>query len=224
MSLLDNDRFRHFLGQRILCEVQTGEKVVALTFDDGPNPRYTPALLDLLERKGIRATFFMVGNRVRRFPEIVRRAAETGHEIANHTYWHIGLTLLPPAEIQRTIRNTSALVERTVGVTPRFVRPPMGWFNDIVLKSIRATGHTPVIGSIHPQDSRKPGAGVIVDRVLRRAAPGAIIILHDGGWRVHSDRSQSVAAADEITDSLLALDYRFLTLAELIEEGETPIP
>ena len=224
MSLLDNDRFRYFLGQRILCEAGTSEKVVALTFDDGPNPRYTPALLDMLERKDIPATFFVVGNRVRRFPEIVVRAAGAGHEIANHTWWHIGLTLLPPPEIRRTIRGTSALIQRTVGVAPRFLRPPMGWFNDIVLREIRGTGHTPVIGSIHPQDSRKPGAGVIVHRVLRRASPGAIIILHDGGWRIHSDRSQSVAAADAITDSLLSQGYRFETLSNLVENTGTVVP
>ena len=223
MSLLDNDRFRHYLAQQVLCEVGTEEKVVALTFDDGPNPRHTPELLDMLARKGLRATFFVVGRRVRRFPEIVARTARDGHEIANHTYRHIGLTLLPPPEIRRTIRKTTALVQRTAGVTPRFVRPPMGWFNRIVLREIRGTGHTPVIGSIHPQDSRKPDAGVIVDRVLRRAAPGAIIILHDGGWRVHSDRSRSVAAADEITDALLSRGYRFETLSALVDAGQVPV-
>ena len=219
MSLLDNDTFRQFLGQRILCEVKTNEKVIALTFDDGPNPKHTPALLDMLERKGIRATFFVVGRRVRRFPDIVVRAVGAGHEIANHTYWHIGLTLLPPTEIRRTIRDTSALVERTAGVRPRFVRPPFGWFNDTVLRVIRETGHTPVIGSIHPQDSRKPGTDVIVDRVMRRIAPGGVIILHDGGWRQRCDRRQSVAAADEITDSLLSQGYRFVTLSRLAESG-----
>ena len=219
MSLLDNDKFRQYLGQRVFCEVATEEKVVALTFDDGPNPTHTPALLSMLERKGIRATFFVVGRRVQRFPDIVVRAVEAGHEIANHTWWHIGLTLLPPAEIRRTIRATTALVERRTGVKPRFVRPPMGWINDVVLGAIRETGHTPVIGSIHPQDSRKPGTDVIVNRVLRRIAPGAVIILHDGGWRERSDRRQSVAAADEITDALLAQGYRFLTLSEMAESG-----
>jgi peptidoglycan/xylan/chitin deacetylase (PgdA/CDA1 family) len=219
VSLLDNDRFREYLGRRILCEVETDEKLVALTFDDGPSLRNTPAILDMLERKDIRATFFVVGRRVRRFPEIVRRAADAGHEIANHTWRHVGLTLLPPMAIRRSVLRTSNVVERVAGVTPRFVRPPMGWFNDAVLRSIRATGLTPVIGSIHPQDSRKPGTDVIVERVLRRISPGAVIILHDGGWRLQSDRSQSVAAVDEITDVLLSKGYRFETLSRLVEAG-----
>jgi len=223
MSLLDNDKFREYLGQRILCEVETRERVVALTFDDGPNPEHTPALLEMLERKGIHATFFVVGRRVRRFPDIVTRAVQAGHEIANHTYWHVALTVLPPSEIRRTIRGTSALVERTAGVRPRFVRPPFGWFNDGVLRVVRETGHIPVIGSIHPRDSRKPGTEVIVDRVLRRAAPGGVIILHDGGWRERSDRRQSVAAADEITDALLAQGYRFLTLSEMADSGDSAV-
>lgn len=220
MSLLDNDRVREYLGRRVLCEVKTDDKVVALTFDDGPSRRNTPAILDILEARGIRATFFVVGRRVRRYPEIVRRAVDAGHEIANHTWWHIGLTLLPPVEIRRTVRRTSELVERVAGVRPRFVRPPMGWFNDAVLAAIRSTGHTPVIGSIHPQDSRKPGTGIIVERTLRRVAPGAILILHDGGWRAGSDRSQSVAAVDEITDTLLSQGYRFATLSALVEAGD----
>ncbi len=100
------------------------------------------------------------------------------------------------------------------------MRPPMGWFNDKVLEVTRGLGYEPVIGSIHPQDSRQPGLDTILRRVRRRIEPGAIIIMHDGGWRIGVDRSQTLAAIDIITDELLESGYRFQTLSELVDEAE----
>ena len=91
----------------------------------------------------------------------------------------------------------------------------MGWFNNRALNVIREMGYEPVIGSIHPRDSRQPGVDVILDRVRRRVRPGAIIILHDGGWTLRGDRGQTIEAADRLTDEFLAQGYRFETLSEL---------
>jgi len=214
-SLLDVTTVREYLGKRLLCGVQTSEKRLALTFDDGPNPHNTPALLDVLAAKEIRATFFVVGRRVRRYRDLLARTAAAGHEIGNHCDHHVPLSLLPAAVIRREIEVCGNLVASVTGHRPRFMRPPMGWINDKVLEATRGLGYEPVIGSIHPQDSRRPGTATILRRIRRRLEPGAIIILHDGGWRIGCDRSQTIAAVDTITDELLQAGYRFETLSEL---------
>lgn len=214
-SLLDIASVREYLSKRLLCRVQTSEKRLALTFDDGPNPRNTPALLDMLAAKGIRATFFVVGRRVRRFRDLLAQTAAAGHEIGNHCDHHVPLSPLPAVIIRRELNVCGNLVAAVTGHRPRFMRPPMGWINDKVLETTRELGYEPVIGSIHPQDSRRPGTTAILRRIRRRLEPGAIIILHDGGWRIGCDRSQTIAAVDIITDELLQAGYRFETLSEL---------
>jgi len=216
--MLDIPSVREYLGRRLICQVSTTEKRMALTFDDGPNPRNTPLLLEILASKGIKATFFVVGRRVRRFRDLLSQTAEAGHEIGNHGDHHVPLSFLPRAIIRRELDVCGNLIEGVVGRRPRFMRPPMGWFNDKVLEVTRGLGYEPVIGSVHPQDSRQPGLETILRRMRRRIDPGAIVILHDGGWRVGVDRSQSLAAVDIITDELLESGYRFQTLSELVGE------
>ncbi len=215
MNVLHNPHVYSYLNGRILCHFETDEKRLALTFDDGPNPNHTPRLLDMLERKGIRATFFVVGRRVKRFPEIVKRMVDSGHEVGNHTYHHLPLPVLPNFMIRRQLATTEQAIDNATGVRPTYMRPPSGWFTPRVLEVARAMGYKPVIGTVHPEDSRRPGESAIVERVRKRIRPGAIIILHDGGWRVNADRSGTVAAADRLTDELGAHGYRFETLSSL---------
>jgi peptidoglycan/xylan/chitin deacetylase (PgdA/CDA1 family) len=141
-----------------------------------------------------------------------------GHEVGNHGDHHVPLSLLPDRAIRREIGVCGDLIAAVTGGRPRFMRPPMGWFNDRVLAIARELGYEPVIGSAHPQDSRRPGVEAIMRRVRRRIEPGAIIILHDGGWRVGADRSQTILAVDRLTDELLAEGYRFETLSEMTRE------
>ncbi len=217
-SMLDIPSVREYLGKRLICQVTTSEKRLALTFDDGPNPHNTPLLLELLGSKGIKATFFVVGRRVRRFRDLLKQTAEAGHEIGNHGDHHWPLSFLPRSIIRRELEVCGNLVEDVTSRRPRFLRPPMGWFNDKVLEVTRQLSYEAVIGSVHPQDSRQPGFETIVRRVRRRIEPGAIIILHDGGWRIGVDRSQTLAAVDILTDELLDSGYRFQTLSELVDE------
>jgi peptidoglycan/xylan/chitin deacetylase (PgdA/CDA1 family) len=216
-NLLDIPSFRRYLNDRILCEVATEEKRLALTFDDGPHPVNTPRLLDLLRDKSIGATFFVVGRYVRRFPDVLKRAEQDGHEIGNHTTHHLPLSLIPAGMIRREVDTTEQAIVAATGQKPRFLRPPMGWFNNRVLRVVREMGYEPVIGSIHPRDSRRPGVDVILNRIRPRIEPGAIIILHDGGWRTRADRSQTVEVVDQLTDELLENGYRFETLSELVD-------
>jgi len=216
VSLLDNDSMRKWLAARILCEVETKARAVALTFDDGPNPNHTPRLLRILERARARATFFVVGKRVRRFETIVSEVTAAGHEIGNHSLHHLPMTAMPGRMVQHEIESTSRLIADATGRHPRFFRPPMGWFHRGVLARARAAGCVSVIGSIHPQDSRRPPAAAIEHRVMRRVAPGAIVILHDGGWRIGCDRSHTIAAAENLVTRLQDEGYALVTLSDLV--------
>jgi len=220
-SLLDVPSVREYLSRRLLCQVATERKAVALTFDDGPHPRHTPWLLDMLADKNIHATFFVVGRRVRRFRDILARTFDEGHEIGNHGDHHVPLSPLPAPLIARELQVCGKLVAGVTGVQPRFMRPPMGWINDKVLRVSHQQGYEPVIGSIHPQDSRQPGLPVIMRRLRRRLEPGAIIILHDGGWRMGASRQQTLQAVDALTDEMLKEGYTFPTLSNLVDQSHT---
>jgi peptidoglycan/xylan/chitin deacetylase (PgdA/CDA1 family) len=214
-SLLDNPHVRAHLDRHLLCSIDTGEPRIALTFDDGPHPRHTPQLLGHLERAGVKATFFLVGRRVNAFPDLAREIAARGHEIGNHGFAHVPINLLPASLLRREIEGGGRAIEKATGIRARFFRPPMGWFTAPALRLVRKLGYEPVIGSIHPRDSTRPGVQVIVDHVLKRVTPGAIIILHDGGWSLRSDRSQSVRAAERLLEELPRRGYHFETLSRL---------
>lgn len=215
MSLLHVDSVRRYLSERFLCSVPERANCVALTFDDGPNPRNTPALLDLLASKGIHATFFVLGRYLRHYPDLARRAHDEGHELENHTDNHLPLPLLPRRFVEAEVKRTEHELVKITGRRPRFLRPPMGWFSHRTLEQIAALDYVPVIGSIHPRDSRQPRTKVILDRIRPRLTDGAIIILHDGGWHPRVNRSKTIEAVDRLTDELLAEDVRFLTLEQM---------
>ncbi len=220
-TLLDLKAGRNFLRDKFLISIATGERRVALTFDDGPNPRNTPRLLDLLDRKKISASFFLVGKYVRHFREVADRIVADGHDIGNHTYHHYPLTLLPSRVIRAELRRTGDLLEEIAGTPVRFVRPPMGWFSRRVLEIFRDMNYCPVLGNVYPQDSNRPGAEVIAHRVVSRMEPGSIVILHDGGWHSRIDRSQTIDAVDRMTDQLGEAGYRFDSLSNLVTRSET---
>jgi peptidoglycan/xylan/chitin deacetylase (PgdA/CDA1 family) len=218
-SLLDVPQVRDWMGSRLLMNVDTEERLVALTFDDGPSPRNTPPLLDLLGRLGVPATFFVLGRYARTRGDLVRRAVAEGHEVGNHGTWHVPLPLLPSALVRREVRTTGELLARILGHPPRYYRPALGWFNGRILELLREEGYRPVIGDVYPVDSKKPGTERIVERVLTRTRPGSIIILHDGGWRARSDRRQTLAAVEGIVTALRDRGYGFRTLTGL-ETGD----
>lgn len=220
VNLLESERVRSYIRGKLLLSVPTAGRRVALTFDDGPSPRNTPVLLDVLSRHRIRATFFLVGAHVRRHPELVTRIAEEGHEIANHSEHHLILPLLPTPLLRREILKPAERIEALTGKRPRFFRPPMGWFSGRVLRVLAEEGFDPVIGSINPQDSRRPPAERIEAFVMERVGPGSVVILHDGGRSPRADRSGTVEAVDRIAGRLLADGYRFETLSELTADEE----
>lgn len=203
------------LTQRVLWRVETNERTVALSFDDGPHPHFTPAILDLLERHNLPATFFLIGRYVLKYPLLSQRIAAGKHEIGNHTFSHRILPLLRDEEVKAELHQTEEAIRIHTGRMPRFVRPPMGLFTKRTVNLIEACGYNTVIGDVYPRDPHLPGKDKIYQRVMRRVRPGSIIILHDGGNTRNVDRSQTVWAAEKIIASLLHEGYRFVTISEL---------
>ncbi|MFF3753443.1 polysaccharide deacetylase family protein [Streptomyces sp. NPDC002018] len=165
---------------------------VALTVDDGPHPRWTPRLLDVLDAHDVRATFFVVGAEAARHPALLRRVLAAGHTLGNHTFGHPQpFAALPPRLIAQEIRRTQQVVADETGFTPTLFRAPAGGWSHTVLSTARDHGLTPVDWTVDPKDWRSPPADRIA-RTVRRARRGDIILCHDGG----GDRSATVAALD----------------------------
>lgn len=215
-TLLHVEPVQRYLRGVVLCSVPQRERCLALTFDDGPNPRNTPRLLDLLARKGVPATFFVVGRRLAAHTEIARRAHHEGHQIESHGQWHVPLPLIPAGILRSQLRQSANAIERCTGRRPRYFRPPMGWFSHRCLRILEEEGFQPVIGNIHPEDSRRPRPTVLVERIRERLAPGSIVILHDGGWRRGVDRTPTLEAVAGLIDELRDEGWTFLTLAGLV--------
>jgi len=211
------ERWIPLLTQRVFCSVRTKEKKIALTFDDGPNPEYTPLLLTKLAEYRVSATFFLIGRNLKRHPEIGRRIVQDGHEVGNHTYNHRSLPFLSKANIRNELASTHKLIADLLNVQPVFLRPPNGLFTERVLDTVEQLGYRAVVGDVFPVDVAWPGPEIITWRVLRRVQPGSIIILHDGYvGRFDRDKSQTVRALDGLIPRLCEQGYEFVTLSHLV--------
>jgi peptidoglycan-N-acetylglucosamine deacetylase len=170
----------------------TGGRAVALTFDDGPHPVWTPLLLDYLRAAGVRATFCVVGLQAWRYPALVRRIAREGHTLCNHSWDHdFALGIRPESVIRADLVRTNQAIRRAVpGVPVQYFRQPGGRWTPAVIRVARDLGMVALHWSVDPRDWERPGAEAIVHRTLEQARPGAIILLHDG----NGDRSGTVSA------------------------------
>lgn len=181
---------------------------VALTFDDGPHPVYTPELLDGLKERRVKATFFVVGKNIEGHEEIIRRMDEEGHLIGNHTYDHVKITGMAPEQACAQITRTSSLIEEITGKKTEFIRPPFGAWDK---KLDCGFEMFPVLWSIDPLDWTTKNANDVVRRVLDETEENSIILLHDY-------YSSSVEAALRIVDALQKQGYEFVTVDKLILE------
>lgn len=197
--------------------VHTSQPVVALTFDDGPHGQLTPQLLDILRDQGIHATFFVLGSNVAAHPEIARRIVNEGHEIANHSWDHPSLPRVSAERLDREIRSTSDIIEKTTGHKVTMMRPTYGALNDRVRHSlIDDYGLDVILWSVDPFDWKRPGPGVVTRRLVSGAHPGAILLAHD----IHPG---TIAAMPDTIAQLKAKGYRFATVSELLDMAE-PMP
>ena len=181
---------------------------VALTFDDGPHPVYTPQLLDGLKERGVHATFFVVGENIPGNEEILKRMDAEGHLIGNHTYSHVKLSELDTARACAEVEKTNALICEVTGKEPEFIRPPFGEWKKTMECSLEMI---PVLWDVDPLDWTTKNMALVVERVLKDTKPGDIILLHDY-------YQSSVDAALEIVDALMERGYKFVTVDELILE------
>jgi peptidoglycan/xylan/chitin deacetylase (PgdA/CDA1 family) len=189
-----------------------GARVVALTFDDGPWPGQTDALLEILAKRDVPATFFMLGSRVKAAPEVASRIYESGHLLGNHSFRHRRFDEISAEAMRSEIRRANSEIEQATGVVPRWFRAPGGHMTKAAYTEIGHLGMRTALWTVDPADWRDDvPASTIVNDVLKAAEPGAIILLHDGG----GEQPQTLIALPLIIDGLRARGYEFVTLDEL---------
>lgn len=196
-----------------------GSHEVALTFDDGPDPEWTPEILDILKAAKVKACFFLVGVNAERYPNLVKRIVDEGHEIGNHTYYHPNLAECWPEHIRLELNATQLLIQSLTGRATTLFRPPYAADTQparlaelIPLQIAQEQSYLCVLENIDPQDWARPGADVILQRVKQQRHDGSIILLHDAG----GDRSQTVQALPRIIDYLQTRNDAIVPLSTLL--------
>lgn len=188
---------------------------MALTFDDGPDPVHTPRVLAVLSEARVRATFFLVGERATRAPDLVRRMVAEGHEVENHGWSHRNLWACGPRRTEREIVQGHEAVTKLAGRSPRYFRPPWGMVNLAVFPALKRLGTPCVLWSLQPEGLRPVAPPDLVSRVVRGATPGAIVDLHDAEG-VRGAPARLLEALPSMLERLLAGGYSCVPLAELL--------
>lgn len=179
-------------------------KKIALTFDDGPHPKYTLKLLDGLKERNVKVTFFIIGENAKNNPDVIKRIYEDGHTIGNHTFSHVQLTCISEDRAIKEITDTNNLIKELTGTEPKYIRPPYGLYSD-ALK--RETNLTPVLWNVDPRDWSVLNTKSVVNHVVKRAKDRDVILLHD-------IFDTSVDAALQIIDELKKQGFEFVTVDE----------
>ncbi|BFU45796.1 polysaccharide deacetylase family protein [Krasilnikovia sp. MM14-A1004] len=181
-------------------------RTIALTFDDGPHPRYTAQVLDVLRRYHVKATFCIVGDNAARYPALVRRIRAEGHRLCNHTRNHANMSRLSSAAARKQIMTAQRQIRAAAGISPTVFRFPYGASNARVRAVVRDCGLRNLGWTVDTRDWERPAAHTITARVLRGARPGAVVLMHDGG----GNRSHTVASLDSTIRQLKRKGYTFV--------------
>lgn len=194
-------------------------RAIALTFDDGPHPQYTPELLQVLDRYNIPASFFWLGACVERVPTVARDVYERGHWIGLHGYHHISFPFLKPDAFKESLEKSQEAIAQACQIHPENlidVRPPNGLFTPQTLSLLHQWNYRPVMWSVVPEDWERPGVSVVVQRVLRQVHNGSVIVLHDGYYG-----GQDVAETTTLLiPQLLQQGYHFVTIDQLWQQTQ----
>ena len=206
---------------KVVVTVPVTTKVVALTYDDGPNPPHTQALLDMLGQHGVPATFFLKGRNVEAFPDAVRAVAQAGHEIGNHSYSHRPMISLRTSVMREELVRTGDLIEKILGQRPVLFRPPFGVQGPGLKMALDELDMTSILMSSHGTDWKETDPERIASQILESIEPGGIILLHDGHGDVadpaaQASRAPSVAATGMLIEELKSRGYQFVTVSELM--------
>jgi len=183
-----------------------GQKVVALTFDDGPSPIYTPQVLQILVAEHAPASFQIIGQNGAVYPDLLRQESAAGMALVNHTWTHVDLATLPASQWTGQVDQTDFLLQGITRYPVQCLRPPYGYTDSAVVSQLGRRGLAELYWDVDPSDYLRPGASVITKRVLSALHPGAIVVMHDGG----GDRSQTVSALQGIIDGIRAEGYQIV--------------
>ena len=196
----------HGTAEPAAAIVNENGPMIALTFDDGPYPKVTGHILDVLEKNGVCATFFVLGSRIEGHEDMLTRMDELGCEIGNHSFSHADLTRLSKADCQRELSDTDAEIRRVTGHAASVVRPPYGYYN----KTVMSAAERPLIlWTVDTNDWRGKAPGEIADYVIQQAKEGSVILMHD-------QQTQTADAMEMIIPTLIEEGFRFVTVSELI--------
>lgn len=202
---------RWYTGQ-VVTRVDVTAPLIALTYDDGPREPYTSEILDVLREQGVHATFFLVGENVRRYPEVVRRIVREGHAVGNHSWSHGMLGGAAFATAYDEIARTDRAIEEATGVRTTLFRPPYGDLGPALTRAAGRLGHLQVLWSTDVADWSTRSARAVAVGTIRRMEPGSIVLLHDGG----GDRGHTVTATRWMVGHLARAGFRMVTLPELL--------
>lgn len=217
--------WREMRAGRIVYSFPNRGRVIALTFDDGPDPRYTPRVLDILKQHNIHATFFMCGYQVKAHPDLARRIVAEGHAIGNHTETHPHLENDDLRAVRREIDEAETQIEQVTGQRPFYFRPPRGLINRPIMATVVNRGYKVVEWSVAFDRAREKNSRVLRDRVLRLAKPGDILLMHDGSSFTWDERAPTIRELDGIITGLERRRYKFVTIPEMLPaaSGQTAL-
>ncbi len=196
---------------KAIRSVQTDKKVVALTFDDGPNEKTTPELLNVLKLKGVKATFFILGQNAEKNLQVVSQEVADGHEIGSHAYSHYPLTRMSAADCAAELDKADGIIS-SVAPKPVLLRMPGGAYNDTVLGVACSKGYTVIQWSIDPRDWARPSVSQVVSNVMNNVKPGSIVLMHDGQPQLPTPEATAI-----IIDRLREQGYQIVTVGELLQ-------
>lgn len=206
---------------RTFTGLDPASRLLALTFDDGPNDPWTFRLLEVLERHQVKATFFLIGKFVQQRPNIARALVEAGHAVGSHTWDHPNLLFCSAAEVRRQLNETHQAILAATGIDVKLFRPPFGGRRPASLRVARSVGLQTIMWNVTCKDWTPRSAAEIVALAERQIRGGNVILLHDGEFhRIGVDRSRSVEATDRILQRYKAEDYEFVTIPQMMERQQ----
>ena len=210
----------------VIWDVAIDDKKVAITFDDGPHPLFTPQILDLLAKYDMKATFFVAGNKVERFPEILKRTVKEGHEIGNHTYSHRYSKRISSSDYLSELQKTDDMIMKYTGRKPTLFRPVGGYYNETIVNTVIQNNQLVILWSWDhdAKDWQKPSTQHIVRTITKGVKPGNIILLHDWIGTEYTKSSQTVTALEEILKYLKKNGYECVTVSELLYHATEKVP
>ena len=206
----------------VFWDIPVDEKLVALTFDDGPDPVFTSQILDALAKYEAKATFFVIGEEAERFPDLIKRQVNDGHEIGNHTYRHHFRDGYEPYILKKELEKNAKVIARLTGFSPSLFRPIAGYYDKEIVDTAINSGYNVILWSWHQEtkDWSRPGADKITRNVISDMRPGDVIIFHDAG----GDRSQTVKAVEAILEVLYSRGYRCTTVSDMLYRSNSILP